>query len=482
MRPPPILLTHSYYLQHDPKQVRKMKPYPPLATLIAASTLRQQGHEVALFDAMLASGEDAFERLVDEVRPAIVAIVEDNFNFLTKMCTTRMREATLAMIRAAKARGCRVAVNGSDASDQPATYLDAGADGVISGEPEYTLSELAKVWTGGGNELSRVRGLVLREDGPARRGDLLRTGPRPAIEALDDLPFPAWDLIDVRRYRDAWVGAHGRLSWNMVTSRGCPYGCNWCAKPVFGRAYAQRSPAHVADELRSLRDAVGPDHVWFADDIFGLTPRWIEAFADAVRARNAATPFSIQSRVNLMTPGAVEALVHAGCEEVWLGVESGSQKILDTMDKGSTIAQARDATRRLKAHRIRACWFLQLGYAGEEWSDILLTRDLLRDEQPDDIGVSVAYPLPGTEFYRRVEQQFGSERHWRTSEDLAMLFQGTYSTPFYRAVRDLLHDEAEAGRDEGRRVLDVRWDELERREAESRSARPTAGLTGGMAP
>ena len=468
MGTPPILLTHSYYLQHDPKQVRKMKPYPPLATLIAAAVLRREGHEVILFDAMLAPGEDAFERLVDDCRPGIVALVEDNFNFLTKMCTTRMREATLAMIRAAKARGCHVAVNGSDANDQPATYLDAGADAVIAGEPEQTLSELVDVWTDHGHDVSAVHGLVLR--GPA---GIQRTPPRPAIQDLDELPFPAWDLIDVPRYRREWIGAHRRLSWNMVTSRGCPYGCNWCAKPVFGRTYAQRSPVNVAEELRLLRDRVGPDHVWFADDIFGLTPRWIEGFADAVRLRNAVTPFSIQSRVNLMTPGAVDALARAGCEEVWLGVESGSQKILDAMDKGSTLVQAREATRRLRAHGIRACWFVQLGYPGEEWSEILLTRDLLRDEHPDDIGVSVAYPLPGTEFHRRVEQQLGAERHWQTSEDLAMLFQGTYATPFYRAVRDLLHAEAEAGPDADRGALDARWSELEQREAESRSAQPT---------
>ncbi|HUL01856.1 MAG TPA: radical SAM protein, partial [Gemmatimonadales bacterium] len=274
-------------------------------------------------------------------------------------------------------------------------------------------------------------------------------------------------------YRAAWLEAHGRLSWNMVTTRGCPYGCNWCAKPVFGRTYAQRSPGNVADELHSLRERVGPGHVWFADDIFGLTPRWMESFADAVHARGAATPFMIQSRVNLMTPPAVAALARAGCEEVWMGVESGSQQILDAMDKGSTVEQARAATRLLKAQGIRACWFIQLGYPGEGWSEILLTRDVVRDERPDDIGVSVAYPLPGTEFYARVEEQLSAERHWRTSEDLAMLFQGTYATPFYRTIRDLLHEEASLDPGADRRALDDRWRELERLEPQSRSAAPT---------
>lgn len=154
-----------------------------------------------------------------------------------------------------------------------------------------------------------------------------------------------------------------------------------------------------------------------------------------------------------------------------MGVESGSQQILDAMDKGSTVEQARAATRTLKAHGIRACWFIQLGYPGEGWSEILLTRDLLRDERPDDIGVSVAYPLPGTEFYRRVEEQLGAERHWRTSEDLAMLFQGTYATPFYRMVRNLLHDEAMPGAN--RLELDARWTELAYIERQSRSIAPT---------
>jgi len=329
------------------------------------------------------------------------------------------------------------------------------------------------VWVNGSSDLDGVPGLVFAGNGGVPSGEVFHTGPRPHVQDLDALPFPAWDLVDVSRYRAAWTQAHGRLSWNMVTSRGCPYGCNWCAKPLFGRGYAQRSPANVADELRCLREAVRPDHVWFADDIFGLVPRWIEAFADSVRTREAVTPFSIQSRVNLMTAGAVAALAHAGCEEVWLGVESGSQKILDAMDKGTTVPQAREATRRLKQHGIRACWFIQLGYPGEQWPDILSTRDLLREEQPHEIGVSVAYPLPGTAFYHRVQQQLGLQRYWRTSEDLAMLFQGTYSTSFYRAVRDLLHDEASAALGAPRGELDLRWAELERREAEARSSAPT---------
>jgi anaerobic magnesium-protoporphyrin IX monomethyl ester cyclase len=434
-----VLLAHSYFLAHDEKQTRKMKPYSPLATLITASILRAAGYAVSLFDAMLESGEEAFGDALAGARPEVVGLLEDNFNFLTKMCTTRMREASLRMIRMAKDAGCRVAVNGSDASDHPQIYLGAGADAVIVGETERTLPELLEAFAAGGPlDLTGISGLAL----PGLSGAVVRTPRRPFVSDLDALPFPAWDLVDVPRYRAAWRRAHSRLSWNVVTTRGCPFRCNWCAKPLYGTRYAQRSPANVAAELAALKKAVAPDHLWFADDIFGLTPRWIETFAEEVAARGARIPFTMQSRVDLMTRSGVEALAAAGCEEAWLGVESGSQKILDAMDKGTRVEQVRRATRLLREHGIRAAWFLQLGYPGEEWSDLLLTRALLRSERPDDIGVSVAYPLPGTLFHERVKSQLSARTNWRDSDDLAMLFEGTYSTSFYRQVRNLLHAEA----------------------------------------
>jgi len=332
-----VLLAHSYYLRYDPKQTRKMKPYAPLSTLIAAALLRRENVPFSFFDAMLSDGVDEFRELLFATRPRVVGILEDNFNFLTKMCTTRMREAAFEMIAAAKSLGARVVVNSADAIDQTASYLGVGADAVILGEPEDTFLDLACGWQADADaDLAMVPGLAIAGSAGARLV-ARRTPPRAAVAHLDDLPFPAWDLVDVERYRVAWTAAHGRLSWNVVTSRGCPFACNWCAKPVFGRRYTQRSPANVADELLELTHHVAPDHVWFADDIFGLTPRWIEAFAVEVSARRAGTPFTMQSRVDLMTPSAVEALAHARCEEVWLGVESGAQHVLDAMDKGTSL-------------------------------------------------------------------------------------------------------------------------------------------------
>ena len=470
---PPVLLAHSYYLRHDPKQVRKMRPYPPLATLLGAAALRAAGVAVRLFDAMLADGVEDFRASLEAHRPDVVAIVEDNFNFLTKMCTVRMREACLEMIGDATARGCRVVVCGSDAADHPERYLRAGASAVILGEPERTLVELVAAWREDPTApLDGVAGLVVPGSDPAR-GGVRHTGARPANRELDALPLPAWDLVNVEAYRAAWVGAHGHLSWNVVTSRGCPYGCNWCAKPLFGRRYNQRSAADVARELELLKAAVVPDRVWFADDIFGLTARWIEEFSREVAARDARIPFMMQSRVNLMTPPVVDALVRAGAYEVWMGVESGSQRILDAMDKGTDLAEIRDGTRALEARGVRACWFLQLGYPGEGWVEILQTRDLVRDERPDEIGVSVAYPLPGTEFHRMVRDQMRGRKNWVDSDDLAMLFQGTYTTDFYRRVRDLLHREVDEGPG-AVAELDRAWAELGAEEEAHRSPDPVA--------
>ncbi|MEO6325010.1 MAG: radical SAM protein [Thermoanaerobaculia bacterium] len=483
---PRVLVAHSYYLKYDAKQTRKMKPYPPLATLITAAILKKAGYEVILFDAMLSEGEEEFERLLEETAPTIVGLLEDNFNFLTKMCTTQMRAAGARMIAAAHAHGCRVAVNGSDATDQPELYLAAGADAVIAGETERTFPELIAAWTshpaGADDSLLRarlheIRGLILPPPGGDDTFPPTHTPPRAFVEDLDALPLPAWELVDVERYRRAWTSAHGRLSWNMVTTRGCPYHCNWCAKPLYGVRYAQRAPASVAEELRLLKESVAPEHIWFADDIFGLTPRWIESYGEEVVKRGAMIPFTMQSRADLMKPSAVAALAAAGAEEVWMGVESGSQQILDAMEKGIRIEQVREATRLLREHGIRASWFIQLGYPGEEFGEILETRDLIRAERPDDIGVSVSYPLPGTKFYERVKEQLGAQTNWSDSDDLAMMFEGTYSGPFYRKVRDLLHEEAaphpESGRAGRLQALDTAWQELAAHQEEYRSARPT---------
>ena len=235
--------------------------------------------------------------------------------------------------------------------------------------------------------------------------------------------------------------AHGYFSLNMAASRGCPFRCAWCAKPIWGNQYLQRSPLEVAAEMAHIKRSFKPDHIWFADDIFGFRVDWVKEFAAATRAADAQIPFSIQTRADLISDRMAEALREAGCNEAWIGAESGSQRVLDAMNKGTTVPEIRIARERLRSVGIRVGFFIQLGYIDEQIEDIIATRDLLTEAQPDEIGVSVSYPLPGTKFYDLVKAQLSAKTHWRESNDLDMMFHGTYPSGFYRAVRNLLHEE-----------------------------------------
>ena len=436
-----VLLTHSYHLFYDRKQVRKMQPYPPLGTLYAASLLRQQGVSVAVFDTMLNDPDEGFAEALARYRPQLIAIYEDSFNFLSKMCLTRMREVAFRMIRTASVAGIPVVVNGSDASDNALEYLQRGCECVLLGEAKSTLLEvtqalLAPYWP----NWDHVAGIAFLR---APDGNMVRTAPRPLIRDLDSLPFPARDLVDLEPYRKAWKGAHGYFSLNLVSSRGCPYRCNWCAKPIYGNAFHVRSAENVAQEMKLLKEECGAEHLWFADDIFALKQRWASELAEAVERLDAAVPFKMQSRVDLMTRPTVASLRRAGCSEVWMGAESGSQKILDAMEKDTRVEQIAAAREHLLRHGIRACYFLQFGYPGETWRDIQNTIELVRRTRPDDIGVSVSYPLPGTRFYDRVVEQLGPKTNWRDSDDLAMMFRGAYTDEFYHALHDALHAEVD---------------------------------------
>jgi anaerobic magnesium-protoporphyrin IX monomethyl ester cyclase len=464
-----VLVTHSYHLGYDAKQLRKMQPYMPLATLYAATALRERGISVAAFDSMLAEPSQGFRKALAEDRPRIVAVYEDDFNFLSKMCLTRMREVAWEMAAAARAMGAIAIVHGSDSTDHPSLFLEHGFDYVCCGEAEEVLVQLCQSILNG-EEAPDVDGLVRLDE----HGQTIQSKHRLAKNPRwPGLAFAARDLIDLEPYRRAWTDAHGYFSVNMVSSRGCPYHCNWCAKPISGDKFHLRGPAAVAEEMRLLKSTIGAQHIWFGDDIFALDHVWVRQFAEEVAHRDAAVPFKIQSRANLMTEQTVEHLRDAGCAEVWMGVESGSQTVLDAMDKGLSLSSVRTARERLKNAGIRACYFLQFGYPGESWNDLEQTITFVRDTRPDDIGVSFSYPLPGTVFYERVRQQLGEKRNWNDSDDLCIMFKAAYKTDFYRAVRDALHAEVNSWSvaiDSERSEVDVLWRRVYELEPISRDA------------
>jgi radical SAM superfamily enzyme YgiQ (UPF0313 family) len=433
-----VLLTHSNHLFYDRKQVRKMEPYPPLGTLYAAAFLRSRGISVAVFDATFQQPEAGLADALRAHNPKIVVIYEDDFNFLTKMCLTRMRELAFHMIDASRRHGARVVVHGSDATDHATDFLRQGAGCVLVGEAENSLLHVVKALLRN-SSMDAIPGVKqLKQVGP--RQIVETCYPRHSHQA-SSLPHPARDLIDIGPYRDAWKKAHQLFSLNLISSRGCPFQCNWCAKPIFGDSYQLRPAIEVADEMRVLKHRYAADHLWFADDIFGLNRHWLAEFALAVEGRDCAGPFKVQARADLITAATARDLKQAGCAEVWMGVESGSQKVLDAMDKGLLVEEVIAARNHLRREGIRTCYFLQLGYPGERYSDIQKTIALVRETRPDDIGVSFSYPLPNTRFHARVKVQLGAKQNWSDSEDLCVMFKGAYTDQFYRAIRDALHAE-----------------------------------------
>jgi len=336
------------------------------------------------------------------------------------------------MIEMAKSRGCVVILCGADTTDHYADYLAKGADYCLLGEGEETLIELLSQHAAG-NDAAQVIGLASR--------NTLRPSRRPDMTDLDKLPFPAWDLIDVEKYCALWLEHHGYFSMNMVTTRGCPYHCNWCAKPIWGQRYNSRSPENVAAEMKWLKETFAPDHIWFADDILGLKPNWIEKFAGLLREHDSVIPFKCLQRADLVNEKTAPALAKAGCKTVWLGAESGSQNILDAMDKGDQVEDIYRAVDLLHNNKIEVGFFLQFGYPGEMWKDVQQTLKMVRDCAPDDVGISVSYPLPGTKFFERVKMELGEKQNWIDSNDLAMLYRGPFPQEFYRILHGRVHHE-----------------------------------------
>jgi len=430
-----ILFTHSYFYRFDPKQWDTKQPYPPLGTIYAAAVMREAGYDVSLFDTALIDSPEKIIPVIEKEKPAYLVIYDDGFNYLTKMCLTNMREAAFRMAEIAKQKGIVVIASSSDAADHYEKYMAHGVDFVIIGEGEITLKELISANEKREINFKKIDGLAFKE-----KSEVIKTSPRQIIKELDSFPMPAWDLIDVSSYKKIWMENHGYFSLNIATTRGCPFKCNWCAKPIYGNRYNSRSPQKVAEEIEYLMKNFEVKHFWMCDDIFGLKPGWVQEFRDIVKAKELNFKYKIQSRVDLLLQeDTIAALAESGAETVWVGAESGSQKILDAMDKGTTVEQIYEATRLLKKNRIRPAFFLQFGYLGEEKTDIEKTINMVLELMPEEIGISVSYPLPGTKFYDKVKEQLIEKTNWTDSDELALMYKGTFSPSYYKKLHRYVH-------------------------------------------
>jgi anaerobic magnesium-protoporphyrin IX monomethyl ester cyclase len=412
-----ILLTHGYCLFEDPHELKVMKPYPPLGILYISAYLKRAGFAVAVYDMTFSSLAD-FEAHLARERPPVVGIYT---NMMTKF-------NVLKMIALSKAAGATVVLGGPEPANYAGEYLARGADIVVIGEGEGALEELLpRLARTGLHALDDVRGIVFRRDD----GAPVRTLPRPQLPDLDALPDPDREAIDTARYVETWRTHHGMGSISLICARGCPYHCNWCSHAVYGNTHRRRSPARVAAEVEHLLARYRPDQLWYADDVFTIKRSWFFEYAAELERRNIRVPFECISRADRMDDEVVARLAAIGCRRLWIGAESGSQRILDAMQRGVQVEQVQTMTHALKRHGIETGMFIMLGYEGEELQDLEATVEHLKQSAPDVFLTTVAYPIKGTGYYGKVEERVLARGDWTQHSDRDLSVRGRRSRRFY---------------------------------------------------
>lgn len=424
-----ILLTHGYFLADDPKELEIMKPYPPLGLLSVCGFLRSKQHDVEVFDSTFQTRQ-AFRDLLLKRHPPIVGLY---CNLMTKL-------TVLEMIREARDAGATVIVGGPEPPYYAEEFLSRGADIVVVGEGEETLSELLPAISQKGvHHLEDIKGIVYRSDS----GDLIHNPVRPQIRDLDALPMPDRSAIDMSRYLDAWKSSHGMSSVSIITARGCPYTCSWCSHTVFGESHRRRSPSLMADEVAHILETYNPDMLWIADDVFTINHKWLRQYAKEMADRKLHIPFECISRADRLNEEVIGTLAELGCQKIWLGSESGSQRILDAMQRGVTTECIREMTGIAQDQGIQVGLFVMLGYEGEEIADIEATTEHLKQTAADAFLTTVSYPIKGTPYFREIESKLIDEVPWdsRTERDLEVA--GRRSRRFYHYANQwMVHEVA----------------------------------------
>jgi radical SAM superfamily enzyme YgiQ (UPF0313 family) len=412
-----ILLTHGYFLYEDPHERRIMKPYPPLGLLYVSSHLKARGFDVEVFDTTFRSRQ-AFREHIARTQPPVVGIY----------CNMMTKQNVLEMVRACKEQGATVVLGGPEPANYAEEYLGRGADVVVIGEGELALDELLPhLARHGPTDMCDIAGIVYRKD----NNQIVRTSPRSYIADLDAQPFPDRAAIDVDEYVRVWRDHHGMGSVSLITARGCPYTCTWCSHSVFGYSHRRRSPENVADEVELILATYQPDMLWYADDVFTIHPRWFFAYADELKQRGIRIPFETISREDRLNEEIIRTLAEMGCFRLWIGSESGSQQVLDAMQRRTDAARVREMTHLLQKYGIEVGMFIMLGYEGERMADIEATVEHLKAANPDIFLTTVAYPIKGTPYYDEVADRVIAREPWDERTDRDLTVAGRHSRRFY---------------------------------------------------
>jgi anaerobic magnesium-protoporphyrin IX monomethyl ester cyclase len=434
-----LLLTHGYFLFEDPKEQQIMKPYPPLGLLYICSHLRNRGFVVEVFDSTFQTRE-SLRQTLKTGEPSVLGIYA---NLMT-------RSNVVKILGEAKKAGWRTVVGGPEPGAYVEEYLEAGADVVVLGEGELTLEELLRAWGQSDAAIpADVAGIAFR----GVDGTTQRTEPRTQIADLDAQPWPARDAIDIDRYVNIWRTHHGKGSVSIITARGCPFRCEWCSHQVFGQTHRRRKPEHVADELEWLIGRYKPDMLWIADDVFTINHDWLERWKQELDRRGIHIPFECISRADRLNEKVIRTLAELGCFRLWIGSESGSQRILDSMQRGVNVGAVRQANALCRQYGIQAGMFLMWGYEGEELDDVEQTIEHVRLSRPDIFLTTVSYPIKGTPYYKKIASRLVQIKPWGETSDRELDIAGRRPRDFYRVADELLRFEVELERS---RVADGR--------------------------
>jgi len=431
-----LLLTHGYFLFEDPKERQIMKPYAPLGILYICSHLREQGFDVDVFDTTFSSRETLFDHLRRE-KPSVLGIYA---NLMT-------RGNVIEIMRVAREAGWRTIVGGPEPGAYAQEYLESGAEFVVFGEGESTMQELLTAFRSEGSLCgeewkSKVPGVAYLDE----EGRFCQNPPRAQIPDLDAQPWPARQAIDLHRYVETWRTHHRQGSVNFITARGCPYKCRWCSHQVYGQTHRRRNPIKVVDEVEWLLQEYTPDMVWVSDDVFTINYDWLRRYAAEMRLRNLHIPFECISRADRLNEEMLDLLAELGCFRIWIGSESGSQRLLDSMDRGVKVEQVQRAIAMSRERNIQSGMFLMWGYEGEEMEDIEATVRHVSTSKPDIFFTTVSYPIKGTPYYKQIENKLVQLKPWNESSDREIMIAGRHSRAYYAHADRLLRDEVELAR------------------------------------
>ncbi len=426
-----ILLTHAYFLAEDPKEQRIMKPYPPLGLQYIAAFLDLHGFANDVFDTTFSS----FEKLSTHLRQNPPDVIGIYTNLMTKIGVLKI----IKLIKTEpKLKHCRIVLGGPEVRHHRENFLRYGADVIAFGEGELTMLEIVRHFEQSNSmDLSHLPGIAFLD----ANDQVVTTTERAFITDLNELPMPAREKIDWQHYFDVWRKHHGYSMVTMSTMRGCPYACKWCSRAVYGRSYRRRSPEKVVEELAWLRNRYDFDQIWYVDDVFTVSHKWLKAFADEVKKQDVVIPYEAISRADRMNEEVVQMLKDTGCMRIWIGAESGSQKILDAMERMTEVEKVTEMVKLSQQNGIEAGNFIMLGYPGETEADIRQTLRFLKDANPDVFTLTTAYPIKGTPLYEEVEAKFTTDLDWAESTDRDIDFERTYSRKYYQHAMNWIQRE-----------------------------------------